>query len=185
MPSVARLPRRANVPSYKPPTPDPRPDPAPVPPPPPAPAAPPSPPGAFDLAAIPGLPDGHSRMVLTIGAESYTVRLMPREPGDEGCPWYRLRKADGTAYHVLDVGRGLPAECDCPDHTFRRDGNDPEGCKHARALRKFGLLSAVVVAYPEADVWPDVCDDLAPTINALASRHRFGAGILDSEGGAR
>ena len=32
------------------------------------------------------------------------------------------------------------AVCDCPDFVFRRDGLDPKGCLHIRAMRAVGLL---------------------------------------------
>ncbi len=30
--------------------------------------------------------------------------------------------------------------CDCPDYIFRRDGLDPSGCKHIKALVGSGLI---------------------------------------------
>ena len=51
---------------------------------------------------------------------------------------FRLLKADGTVYDVVQTRHG--AECDCPDFLFRRDGLDPEGCKHVRALVSVGMI---------------------------------------------
>ncbi len=51
---------------------------------------------------------------------------------------YRLRKRDGTAYDVAQTDFGLT--CDCPDFIFHRDGLDPDGCKHIKALVAYGLL---------------------------------------------
>ncbi len=51
---------------------------------------------------------------------------------------YRLNKADGTAYDVAWTDHGLT--CDCPDFIFRRDGLDPAGCKHIKAMVAYGLL---------------------------------------------
>ncbi len=51
---------------------------------------------------------------------------------------YRLSKDDGLRYDVTETAYG--ASCDCPDFIFRRDGLDPEGCKHVRALRMYGLV---------------------------------------------
>jgi hypothetical protein len=51
---------------------------------------------------------------------------------------YRLTKTDGTAYDAALTEHGLT--CDCPDFIFRRDGIDPEGCKHIKAMVAFGLL---------------------------------------------
>ena len=51
---------------------------------------------------------------------------------------YRLSKRDGTAYDVALTDFGLT--CDCPDFIFHRDGLDPEGCKHIKAMVAYGLL---------------------------------------------
>lgn len=45
---------------------------------------------------------------------------------------YELRKGDGACYHVAQLRHGC--ECTCPDFIFRRDGIDPTGCKHIKAL---------------------------------------------------
>src|SRR5437660_512853 len=45
---------------------------------------------------------------------------------------YRLSKPDGTAYDVALTDFGLT--CDCPDFIFHRDGLDPDGCKHIKAM---------------------------------------------------
>lgn len=51
---------------------------------------------------------------------------------------FRLEKADGTRYDVASLPYGN--QCDCPDYVFRRDGIDPAGCKHVRALVAEGLI---------------------------------------------
>ena len=51
---------------------------------------------------------------------------------------YRLSKPDGTAYDVARTNHGLT--CDCPDFIFHRDGLDPDGCKHIKAMVAYGLL---------------------------------------------
>jgi hypothetical protein len=51
---------------------------------------------------------------------------------------YRLSKRDGTAYDVALTEFGLT--CDCPDFIFHRDGLDPGGCKHIKAMVAYGLL---------------------------------------------
>jgi hypothetical protein len=51
---------------------------------------------------------------------------------------FRLDKGDGTLYDVAQTRFGV--ECDCPDFVFRRDGLDPAGCKHVKALVAKGLL---------------------------------------------
>ena len=77
------------------------------------------------------------RLDLTIGRTTYGVAPVPCEPviADRA---FRLTKADGTAYDVAQTAYG--PQCDCPDYIFRRDGLDPEGCKHIRALIGSGLL---------------------------------------------
>jgi hypothetical protein len=57
---------------------------------------------------------------------------------------FRLNKADGTLYDVAQTRYG--AQCDCPDFIFRRDGLDPSGCKHVKALVGQGLIDAGVAA---------------------------------------
>jgi hypothetical protein len=81
---------------------------------------------------------GTCRLTLTINGTSYALRRIPCDPG-AALRAYRLRKADGTTYHVAATEHG--AVCDCPDFTFHRDGIDPEGCKHVKALRATGLLA--------------------------------------------
>ena len=49
---------------------------------------------------------------------------------------FRLRKEDGTVYHIAVTEHG--PTCDCPDWTFHRDGIDPAGCKHIKALNAVG-----------------------------------------------
>lgn len=72
-----------------------------------------------------------SALVLLIGPDAYRLNLI----GGRGL---RLSKPDGTAYDI-DVGARWP-RCDCPDFLYRRDGVDPDGCKHIRALVREGLV---------------------------------------------
>ena len=51
---------------------------------------------------------------------------------------FRLNKPDGTLYDVAQTRYG--PQCDCPDFIFRRDGLDPAGCKHVKALVAEGLI---------------------------------------------
>jgi hypothetical protein len=53
---------------------------------------------------------------------------------------FRLRKFDGTEYDVAQHPQGIT--CDCPDFTFNREGIDPDGCKHVKALVACGLLDS-------------------------------------------
>lgn len=77
------------------------------------------------------------QLVMTIDRTPYTVRpLVPDAPVARRA--FRLVKPDGTLYDVAQTRWGL--ECDCPDFIFRRDGLDPAGCKHVRALVACGLI---------------------------------------------
>ncbi len=82
---------------------------------------------------------GRCSLTLRINGERYTVRPLDGRGVGARRAW-RLRKlSDGRVYDVADVSTG--AECDCADHVFRREGIDPRGCKHVRALRALGLLA--------------------------------------------
>ncbi len=77
------------------------------------------------------------RLDLTIGRTTYAIEPLTCDPiiAERG---FRLLKGDGTAYDVARTPHG--PQCDCPDFVFRRDGIDPEGCKHIRALVGSGLI---------------------------------------------
>ncbi len=77
------------------------------------------------------------RLDLTIGRTTYAIRPLASAPviADRA---FRLTKGDGTIYDVAQTVHG--PECDCPDFIFRRDGIDPSGCKHIRALVGSGLI---------------------------------------------
>jgi hypothetical protein len=81
---------------------------------------------------------GVARLTLSISGTDYRLRRIPTDPSAALRAW-RLRKADGTHYTVAVTEHG-PC-CDCADFTFRRDGLDPNGCKHIASLRAVGLLS--------------------------------------------
>lgn len=76
-------------------------------------------------------------MVLAINERRYRVRPISCDPAAaHRC--YELRKDDETAYYVSQHLHG--PECDCPDFVFHRDGLDPGGCKHIKALAAFGMV---------------------------------------------
>ena len=77
------------------------------------------------------------RLDLTIGGTTYAIEPLPEAPV-EGGRAFRLTKGDGTTYDVAQTAYG--PECDCPDYIFRRDGLDPDGCKHVKALVGSGLI---------------------------------------------
>jgi hypothetical protein len=78
-----------------------------------------------------------TRLLLVIGETIYGLRAIAcdRAVAERG---FRLAKADGTHYDVSQSPYG--PHCDCPDFIFRRDGLDPDGCKHVRALVAQGLI---------------------------------------------
>jgi hypothetical protein len=80
--------------------------------------------------------EGPPRLFLSIRDHWYQVEALEVEPRDRA---YRLSKDDGRRYDVMESAYG--PTCDCPDFIFRRDGIDPKGCKHVRALRLYGLVS--------------------------------------------
>lgn len=77
------------------------------------------------------------RLDLTIGRTTYAIEPIAETfwPGSRA---FRLVKGDGTIYDVASTTHG--PICDCPDYIFRRDGLDPLGCKHIRALVGSGLI---------------------------------------------
>ncbi len=79
------------------------------------------------------------RLTIAINGMDYQVNPNLAE-GSAALKAYRLTKTDGTAYDAALTVHGLT--CDCPDFIFRRDGIDPEGCKHIKAMVAFGLLDS-------------------------------------------
>jgi hypothetical protein len=76
---------------------------------------------------------------LTMAINGVDYRVEPNPPGAYAAEKaYRLSKPDGTAYDVALTHYGLT--CDCPDFIFHRDGIDPDGCKHIKAMVAYGLL---------------------------------------------
>ena len=76
-------------------------------------------------------------LALTIGPTRYEIERLA-ETLVPGARAFRLIKDDGTIYDVAQTTYG--PECDCPDYLFRRDGLDPAGCKHIKALVRSGLI---------------------------------------------
>lgn len=77
------------------------------------------------------------RLTMAINGVDYRVEPSPPE-AYAVLKAYRLSKPDGTAYDVALTRYGLI--CDCPDFIFHRDGIDPDGCKHIKAMVAYGLL---------------------------------------------
>ncbi len=109
------------------------------------------------------------RLTIVINDRNYVVEPIPAE-ASAAVKAYRLSKTDGTDYdvaeHVFSACEGNAGDgdspprfalsnkergrryitCDCPDFIFRRDGIDPEGCKHIKAMVAYGLLDSKGVA---------------------------------------
>ncbi|WP_435020356.1 hypothetical protein TA3x_001785 [Tundrisphaera sp. TA3] len=79
---------------------------------------------------------GRARLTLTINNINYDVRPIP--PGDGSISRAFRLSRDGNIYDVAQTVHG--PTCDCPDFIFRRDGLDPEGCLHIRAMIAVGIL---------------------------------------------
>jgi len=83
---------------------------------------------------------GRCRLTLTVNGVSFTVRPN-RSEDDQVHRAFRLRRLPLSSGIVFDVAETVHgAVCDCPDFVFRRDGLDPRGCLHIRAMRAVGLL---------------------------------------------
>jgi hypothetical protein len=84
------------------------------------------------------LPDT-CRLTVTIRGADYRARPIPNDAfAGSGRAWSLRKLGTDERHHVVETMHG--AECDCPDFVFRRDGLDPAGCKHVRALRATGLI---------------------------------------------
>ncbi len=89
------------------------------------------------LTPLPSPRVGPVSLTLTIGRTQYALDPLACD-APIASRAFGLRKDDGTRYDVAQTPFG--AECDCPDFVFRRDGLDPRGCKHVRALVDRGLI---------------------------------------------
>ncbi len=78
-----------------------------------------------------------SHLYLMIQRTLYAVSPLECDPSI-AAKAFRLNKPDGTLYDVAQTPHGH--RCDCPDFIFRRDGRDPDGCLHIRAMRAVGIL---------------------------------------------
>ena len=93
---------------------------------------------APSVSVSPGSPRGRKfRLYLTIDGFPYLVRPLRTDPLLAPRS-FELTKPDGTRYDVSQTPFGPLG--DCPDFLYRRDGIDPAGCKHVRALVSCGLI---------------------------------------------
>src|SRR5215213_7240330 len=81
---------------------------------------------------------GTCGLTLTINGTAYRMRPLGSDTAFGTIRAFRLTKQDGITYDVAQTIEGNT--CDCPDHVFHRDGLDPAGCKHLKALRACGVL---------------------------------------------
>ena len=81
-----------------------------------------------------------ARLFLKINETLYGLRALPCDP-EIAERAFRLDKPDGSRYDVSQTRYG--PQCDCPDFIFRRDGLDPAGCKHVKALVAEGLIAGL------------------------------------------
>jgi hypothetical protein len=83
---------------------------------------------------------GRCRLTLTINGVHFSVRPIKTEDADVKRA-FRLRKQPLKSDAIFDVAETVQgAICGCPDFVFRRDGQDPGGCLHVRAMRAVGRL---------------------------------------------
>lgn len=82
---------------------------------------------------------------IRIRGKVYWVRELHTE-SDVLC--FEISGLRGNTYHVAQHSHG--PECTCADFTMRRDGNDPRGCKHIRALVDEGLIRPTEIRPPQS-----------------------------------
>lgn len=86
---------------------------------------------------------GTACLILVINDTFYQVARLRPDPEVASAAW-RLAKGDDAVYDVALMPHG--PMCSCPDFTFNRDGKDPAGCKHVKALRAWGLLPGMMAS---------------------------------------
>jgi hypothetical protein len=79
---------------------------------------------------------GRCWQTLTINGLHYVVRPVVSQD-DAASRAFRLSR-NGEIFDAARTIHGLV--CDCPDFVFRRNGRDPRGCLHIRAMLAVGLL---------------------------------------------
>ena len=79
---------------------------------------------------------GVCRLTLTINGTSYNVRPIR---SDRASPSRRSASRRAMGRITMSPYHPWP-HCDCPDFVLGRDGLDPEGCKHVKAMVACGLL---------------------------------------------
>ncbi len=90
-----------------------------------------------DPARAPTRGPGRCRLTLTINGLHYAVRPIASQDDAVSRAFRLTLKAD--IFDVAQIVHG--PTCDCPDFIFRRDGLDPDGCKHVQALVAAGMVA--------------------------------------------
>ncbi len=82
---------------------------------------------------------GTASLTLKINDSEYRLVFLCPDPRVANPAW-RLFKLDGSGekYDVHFDAHGC--QCTCADFHWRRNGKDPGGCKHVRALDALGLM---------------------------------------------
>ena len=94
---------------------------------------------------------GMARLSLFINGTAYQLLPLATD-GTAAIKAFRLRKFDGIEYDIAQTTHGMT--CDCPDFTFKREGIDPRGCKHIKALVECGLIDLKQEEIPPAKTPP-------------------------------
>jgi hypothetical protein len=74
---------------------------------------------------------------LRINGKSYRCRPVPVD-GVEVYKLFTLTSLEGQTYNVAMTPEGHT--CECADFVYSRDGLDPTGCKHIKAMMALGIL---------------------------------------------
>lgn len=69
----------------------------------------------------------------------YDAKPIRPDSGSDVIKAYALTKAGSSERYDVALTIYGP-QCSCRDFVYAREGSDPEGCKHCRALTKLGLL---------------------------------------------
>jgi hypothetical protein len=111
----------------------------------PAPAPNPNPRPTLPLPPPPPRTAAEVLCALWINRVAYEVAMLT--PGAGVRKAYRLHNAvNGKVYDVSLDCHGVA--CECGDWLYRRDGKDPQGCKHIQALRQLGMMPGPEPAQP-------------------------------------
>lgn len=127
-----------------------------------------------------------ARLSLFINGTAYHVRPLATDL-PAAIKAFRIRKFDGTEYDIARTVHGIT--CDCPDFTFKREGIDPRGCKHIRALVECGLIDLKEDEAPTGETVPEKAEpqaqrteDLTTTSAAITPTPSAPAAVVPANG---